>query len=80
MVYLSLLSPEQTIFKLKEGKDLFMTEKDFYNIEQVQRILKYIDKGKFDVDSWKNTLELNQSINKLLEEHKELSDHMKQHH
>lgn len=57
-----------------------MTEKDFNNIEKIQRILKYIDKGRLEIESWKNVLELNQSLNQLLVEYKELSDHMKHHH
>ena len=57
-----------------------MNDKDFKNIEDIQRILKYIDKGKFEIEVWKNVLELNQSLNKLISEHKELTDHMKLHH
>ena len=57
-----------------------MTEKDLLNLEQIQRILKYIDKGKLDLDAWSNALELNQSLNKLIDEHKEYVEHMKHHH
>ncbi len=57
-----------------------MTEKDLNNIEQIQRILKYIDKGKLDLDAWPNALELNQSLTQLLNEHKEYIDNMNHHH
>ena len=57
-----------------------MTDKDFKNIEDIKRILKYLDKGKLDIESWSNTLDLNKSLDLLLEEHKELVDHMKYHH
>ncbi len=57
-----------------------MTDKDFKNIEDIKRILKYLDKGKLDIDSWSNALVLNKSLDLLLEEHKELVDHMKNHH
>ena len=57
-----------------------MTDKDFKNIEDIKRILKYLDKGKLDIESWSNTLDLNKSLNLLIEEHKELVEHMKHHH
>ena len=57
-----------------------MTDKDFKNIEDIKRILKYLDKGKLDIESWSNTLDLNKSLNLLIKEHKELVDHMKHHH
>tara|TARA_Y100000741_G_scaffold305090_1_gene247261 strand:+ start:387 stop:560 length:174 start_codon:yes stop_codon:yes gene_type:complete len=57
-----------------------MTDKDFKNIEDIKRILKYLDKGKLDIELWSNTLDLNKSLNLLIEEHKELVDHMKHHH
>ena len=57
-----------------------MTETDFKNIEDIQRILKYIDKGKFDISAWSNTLELNDSLIKLINEHKDYIKHMEQHH
>ena len=57
-----------------------MTNKDFENIEQIQRILKYLDKGKLDQAAWTHALELGDSLNKLLSEHKEYIDHMKLHH
>ena len=57
-----------------------MTDKDFKNIEDIKRILKYLDKGKLDIESWSNTLDLNKSLNLLIEEHKELVDHMNHHH
>ena len=57
-----------------------MTEKDFENIEKIQRLLKYLDKGKLDQKAWINALELNASLVKLLSEYKEYQDHMKYHH
>ena len=57
-----------------------MTDKDFKNIEDIQRILKYLDKGKFDAQVWPNALEIKKSLDKLLEEHKEYMDHMQNHH
>ncbi len=57
-----------------------MTDRDFDNLEKIQRILKYLDKGKLDETAWPNALELNESLNKLLNEHKEYMDHMKHHH
>ena len=57
-----------------------MTVKDFKKIGDIKRILKYLDKGKLDIESWSNALDLNKSLDLLLEEHKELVDHMKHHH
>ena len=57
-----------------------MTDKDFENLDQIQRILKYLDKGKLDHSAWPNALELNESLLKLLSEHKEYVNHMKHHH
>ena len=57
-----------------------MNDKDFKNIEDIKRILKYLDKGKLDIESWPNALDLIKSLDFLLEEHKELVDHMKHHH
>ena len=57
-----------------------MTEKDYDNLAQIERILKYLNKGKLDQSAWPNALELNESLNKLLSEHKEYLDHMKYHH
>ena len=57
-----------------------MTEKDFKNIEDIQRILKYLDKGKLDLEAWPNALEIKKSLDKLLEEHKDYMDHMQHHH
>ena len=57
-----------------------MTEKDFKNIEDIQRILKYLDKGKLDSQSWPNALEIKKSLDKLLEEHKDYMNHMQHHH
>ena len=48
-----------------------MTDKDFKNLEDIQRILKYLDKGKLDATLWPNALELKESLDKLLDEHKE---------
>ena len=57
-----------------------MTDKDFKNIDQIQQILKFIDKKKLDMEMWSNTNELKKSLLQLLAEHKELTDHMKYHH
>ena len=57
-----------------------MTEKDFKNIEDIMRILKYLDKGKLDSQAWPNALEIKKSLDKLLEEHKDYMDHMQHHH
>tara|TARA_X000000368_G_scaffold412522_1_gene399060 strand:- start:736 stop:909 length:174 start_codon:yes stop_codon:yes gene_type:complete len=57
-----------------------MTDKDFKNINQIQQILKFIDKKKLDVEMWSNANELKKSLVQLLAEHKELTDHMKFHH
>ena len=32
----------------------YMNHKDFKNIKYIKRILKYIDKGKFDIKAWSN--------------------------
>jgi len=57
-----------------------MTDSDFKNIEDIQRILKYLDQGKLDASAWPNALHLKESLNHLIEEHKEYMDHMKHHH
>ena len=57
-----------------------MTDNDFKNIEDIQRILKYLDKGKLDANSWPNALELKESLDRLLDEHNEYMEHMKRHH
>ena len=57
-----------------------MTDKDFKNVEDIKRILKYLDKGKLDIESWSNALDLYKSLDLLLVEHKELVEHMKHHH
>ena len=57
-----------------------MTDKDFKNIDDIQRILKYIEKGKLDTESWSNIDELKNSLNLLIEEHKDYMDHMILHH
>ena len=57
-----------------------MTDNDFKNIENIQRILKYLDKGKLDATAWPNALKLKESLDKLIDEHKEYMDHMKHHH
>ena len=57
-----------------------MTEKDFKNIEDIQRILKYLYKGKLDSQAWPNALDIKKSLDKLLEEHKDYMDHMQHHH
>ena len=57
-----------------------MTDKDYKNLEDIQRILKYLDKGKLDVTMWPNALELNESLDRLLDEHNDYVNHMKHHH
>ena len=57
-----------------------MTNSDFKNLEDIQRILKYLDQGKLDASTWPNALQLKDSLNKLIDEHKEYMDHMKYHH
>jgi len=57
-----------------------MNDKDFENVNNIKRILKYIDKGKFDIKSWSNSSELLKSLELLISEHKEYLDHMKYHH
>nr|MBT6354078.1 hypothetical protein [Pelagibacteraceae bacterium] len=57
-----------------------MTDKDFKNVEDIQRMLKYLDKGKLDATAWSNALEIKKSLDKLLDEHKEYMEHMKHHH
>ena len=50
------------------------------NLEDIQRILKYLVKGKFDPSAWLNGQELKHSLDKLIDEHKEYMEHMKHHH
>ena len=57
-----------------------MTDNDFKNIEDIQKILKYLDKGKLDTNAWPNALKLKESLDNLLNEHKEYVEHMKHHH
>ena len=57
-----------------------MTDKDFKNLEDIKRLLKYLDKGKLDSNSWPNALELKESLDRLLDEHNEYIEHMKRHH
>ena len=57
-----------------------MTEKDFNKIEQIQQILKFIDKKKLDLTAWLNTIDLKKNLIQLLSEHNELTEHMKHHH
>lgn len=57
-----------------------MTDKDFKNLEDIQRILKYLDKGKLYATAWPNALDLKESLDRLLDEHKEYMEHMKHHH
>ena len=57
-----------------------MTDNDFKNIEDIRRILKYLEKGKLNTESWSNALKLIESLDRLLDEHKEFMDHMKHHH
>ena len=57
-----------------------MTDKDFKNIDDIKRILKYIQKGKLNAESWSNIDELKHSLELLIEEHKDYMNHMKLHH
>ena len=57
-----------------------MNDDDFKNIEDIQRILKYLDKGKLDEEAWPNALELKKSLDKMISEHNEYQEHMKRHH
>ncbi len=57
-----------------------MTDNDFKNIEDIKRILKYLDKGKLDATAWTNALKLKESLDKLIDEHQEYIEHMKLHH
>ena len=57
-----------------------MTDKDFKNLEDIKRLLKYLDKGKLDTTSWPNAIELMESLDRLLDEHNEYMEHMKHHH
>ena len=57
-----------------------MNEKDIKNLEDIKRILKYLDKGKLDATMWPNALEMKESLDRLLHEHSEYLDHMKNHH
>tara|TARA_B100001029_G_C14591966_1_gene199479 strand:- start:156 stop:329 length:174 start_codon:yes stop_codon:yes gene_type:complete len=57
-----------------------MTDKDFKNIDDIKRILKYIKNGKLDIEAWDNINELKKSFELLIEEHKDCMDHMKLHH
>ena len=61
-------------------KDFIMNDEDFKNIEDIQRILKYLDNGKLDIEAWPNALELKISLDKMISEHNEYMEHMKQHH
>ena len=57
-----------------------MTDNDFRNIEDIKRILKYIEKGKLDIELLSNIEELKNSLKLLIQEHKDYMDHMKLHH
>ena len=57
-----------------------MNDEDFKNITDIQRILKYLDNGKLDIEAWSNALELKTSLDKMINEHNEYMEHMKQHH
>ena len=57
-----------------------MNDEDFKNIKDIQRILKYLDNGKLDTQSWSNALELKKSLDKMINEHNEYMEHMKHHH
>ena len=57
-----------------------MNDEDFKNIEKIQRILKFIDNGKLEIEAWPNALELKRSLDKMIYEHNEYMEHMKHHH
>jgi len=57
-----------------------MTEQDYKNIEDIKRIIKYLHQGKLDLSAWPDAIRLNESLIKLLAEHKEYEDHMRAHH
>ncbi len=57
-----------------------MTENDFKNIEDIKRILKYIDKGKLDPKIRTNALKLKKSLDQLMYEHSEYLEHMRNYH
>ena len=40
-----------------------MTDNDFKKIEDIKRILKYLDKRKLDADAWPNALKMNDNQN-----------------
>ena len=61
-------------------KDFIMNDEDFKNIEDIQRILKYLDSGKLNIKAWSNALELKISLDKMISEHNEYMEHMKHHH
>ena len=66
------------ITSLKKGE--VMTDKDFKNLDDIKRLLKYLNKGKLDEAAWPNALELKESLDRLIDEHKEYIEHMKHHH
>ena len=57
-----------------------MNDNDFNNIEDIKRILKYLANGKLDLEAWPNSLELKISLDKMISEHNEYIEHMKDHH
>ena len=57
-----------------------MNDKDFKNIEDIKRILKYLDEGRLDPEAWSNALEIKKSLDKMISEHNEYMEHMKYHH
>ena len=57
-----------------------MNDNDFKNIEDIQRILIYIEKGKLVIESWSNINDLKNSLKLLIEEHKDYMNYMKLHH
>ena len=65
-----LLNPEERALRLKDHPDL----------EDIQRILKYLSKGKLDASAWSNAEDLKGSLDKLLDEHKEYMLHIQNHH
>ena len=56
-----------------------MNDNDFKNIEDIQRILIYIEKGKLVIESWSNINDLKNSLKLLIEEHKDYINYIKIH-
>ena len=65
---------------IDDSEVFLMNDNDFKNITDIQRILKYLDNGKLEIEAWPNALELKTSLDKMINEHNEYMEHMKQHH